>query len=287
MLKRIAATFFIICLIYFIQHKAVSYDDFGGRYKYNQYGSMPNSSYYSGMEEEEILLIVDFSESMNKSFGMSSRYIHAIDAINQIIRELPSSTRIGLRVFGVSTQTLNGFGVNLNKNYSKEELCSATKLVIPISSNNTSNISNTLSSFTPNGVTPIGYSLRQAIKNDFNIPSSLKHIILVTDGRENCGDDPCQYIKRVMSTRNDIKIDVIGITIDENAYSQLACIANNANGKYFDVKNPQDMKLTFKSAFSNIPPKYSQPEEKLKTELQNTKVNDRTKYSNYSFEFDM
>lgn len=322
MIKKILILLlFIIPIVYVLQLKANSYSTFDGRYRYNQNNELPNSSHYSGMQNEDILIIVDYSESMNKSFGISSRYIQAVEAINQILREMPSSTRVGLRVFGISNSGVSEFDRDNNGQIDRNEVCTASKLVMPIRANNASSISTELSSHIPNGVTPIGYSLRQAINNDFPNPNSLKHIILVTDGRENCGDDPCLYIKKVMQTRDDIKIDVIGITIDDNSYSQLSCIANNAYGRYYDATNPSELKNQFRSAFENATTAYNPSSSSPKTssaggfsniipnfssqnnDNYNTKTSLQTKaqnpllhslqnnkgirYTNYAFEFDI
>ena len=86
----------------------------------------------------------------------------------------------------------------------------------------------------------------KAVQNDFSPSATLKHIILITDGGENCGDDPCLFIRRLMQLRDDFKIDVIGITVDINAYSQLKCIALAGKGEYYNVRTPEDFKIKFK-----------------------------------------
>ncbi len=292
MIKKILFSLVIISLGYFAQQKAVSYNAYDNRYNYNENSSMPSSSHYSNMNGEDILIIVDFSESMNKSFGISTRYIQAVDALSQILREMPQNTRVGLRIFGIPNTGIAEFDTNNDGRVDRNEVCRATKLVMPIRANNASNISTELSAHTPNGVTPIGYSLRQAINNDFPNPSALKHIILVTDGRENCGDDPCLYINNLMRTRKDIKIDVIGITIDENAYSQLSCIANSAYGKYYDANNPGDLKIQFRNAFVNAttsykPVGFSSQSQSVIPQTNTLENTSGIKYTNYSFEFDI
>ena len=47
------------------------------------------------------------------------------------------------------------------------EACRASVLVSPISQNSSANIENALSRTKPRGMTPITYSLKQAIKYDF------------------------------------------------------------------------------------------------------------------------
>ena len=63
-------------------------------------------------------------------------------------------------------------------------------------------------------MTPITYSLKQAVKKDFLGYSGKKHIILLTDGGENCDESPCAYVMELIKVRKDIKIDVEDSIVD-------------------------------------------------------------------------
>ena len=155
---------------------------------------------------------------------------------------------------------------------------------MPIARYNAVNISDKLGQLNPQGVSPIGYSLRQAIQNDFSPAASLKHIILVTDGAENCGDDPCLFIKRLVKLRDDIKIDVIGITVDENAYSQLNCLSVQTKGNYYTVNTPEDFKIKFDQAFYSETPNSDKP--KTNTIKKYISPESGIKYKSFILEFD-
>lgn len=275
---------FLILVLPVFLLKAYSYQTFDGKYTYNEYQQGYKYEANVSNDEEEVLFIVDFSNSMNIKMGYSPKVYHAIDAIRTILNNSGNRTKIGLRVFGVTDKpVLERKGNKLTWN--KENLCSASSLVMPISRYNSSNISDKLGEIHPQGVSPIGYSLREAIQNDFSMNASIKHIILVTDGGENCGDDPCHFIKYIMRLRDDIRIDVIGITVDKNAYSQLSCIASAAKGKYYSVDTPQDFNIKFNEAFNSTQKLILEP--KL---IRNTKTivppQNGIKYKNYVFEFD-
>ena len=109
------------------------------------------------------------------------------------------------------------------------------------------------------------------------------HIILITDGYETCGDDPCSFITRIMQVRNDIKIDVIGITVTENEYSKLNCISKAAKGNFFAVNSPDDFEVKFRQAFRS-----SAPVNVVKSSLKiNNFMNNlgAIKYKNFAYEF--
>lgn len=274
----------------FIIARVFAYETFDGKYTYKQGNEINGNEYSSNFtkDDEEVLFIVDFSNSMNKRLGYSPKVFHAIDAIRSILATSGREIKIGLRTFGVTDKPIL-IKTNNGLKFDMQVLCTATKLVLPIAKYNAEHISDRLSDIVPQGATPIDYTLRQAVQNDFSPNSKTKHIILVTDGGENCGGDPCQYIKRLMQVRNDFLIDVIGITVDENAYSQLNCIANSGRGRYFAIDSEEDFKIKFKEAFnSNI-----KPNSNIKTTTNTPQITqpmqqkvDTTRYRNFVFEFE-
>ncbi len=196
-------------------------------------------------EDEEILFILDYSNSMNGRMGYTSKLILIIDLIRKILNKTDNNVKIGLRIFGFSGNSY--IAQNLESLYEKE-ICSSSELIAPVKSNNKDYILNSLGRYASRGASPIGFSLRSAIKNDFSLSAKTKHIILITDGIETCGDNPCKFIREIMRKRNDIIIDVIGITIQENDYSELKCISDYGNGNYYQINNIED----FNKIFSTI-----------------------------------
>ena len=272
----------IIILILFTVYKAESYEAFDGSYKYNEYNSPNNSrNTISAGISDEILFIVDFSSSMNQKLGYTPKIYLAIDAIRNVLSKYGKEMKMGLRIFGVTDKPLmrqTPRGIE----FIKENICTASKLILPIARYNSDNISDRLSYISPKGATPIGYSLRQAVQNDFSLGNHTKHIILITDGAENCGDDPCEYIRHIMQTRKDIIIDVIGITVSENDYSKLRCISANGRGQYFSVNSPEDFKAIFEQALRATPVQTTNPVNTIKNAIP---VFDTTKYKTYGFQF--
>lgn len=263
--------------------KAYSYEAFEGKYTYDEYSQNNEYKMQSFNNDEEVLFIVDFSNSMNQKLGFSPKAYLAIDALRSILKEVGPSIKIGLRIFGITDKPIierSGSGYS----WKKENLCTASSLVMPIARYNTENISDKLSQLNPQGVTPIGYSLRQAVQNDFSTSAKFKHIILITDGGENCGDDPCLFIRRLMQLRDDFRIDVIGITVDDNAYSQLNCIAKYGKGDYYKVNTAEDFKLKFKQAFNSKTKLYLK-QDPIKVAPPSIKLTG-IKYKNFVLEFD-
>ena len=125
------------------------------------------------------LFILDFSNSMTEYLEGVSKLDLMLDTMRQILPSIDPNSRVGLRVYG------------LKMGFTPIEACRASALVVPVTRSNSVNIMNSLASVKPRGMTPITFSLKEAVKNDFIGFTGKKHIILLTDGCENCDDSPC------------------------------------------------------------------------------------------------
>ena len=141
--------------------------------------------------------------------------------MKKILPQISSETEVGLRVYG---HTCNIFAYNA---------CRSSELLVPLGFNNSSQINSAISKLRPRGMTPITYSLKQGVNKDLKNHDGLKHIILLTDGGENCDESPCDYAIELMKERRDIKIDVIAFNVhDSSDLDQLKCVADVTSAKF-------------------------------------------------------
>ncbi len=174
----------------------------------------------------KVLFIVDFSNSMNEELNGRRKIDIAMDTLSSILPKISPNVQTGLRVYGHK----GGF--------TYLQGCMASKLSVPLGANNTQNILTSLYKTNAVGWTPITYSLKQAVNSDFAGISGKKHIILLTDGGENCDESPCMYAIELMKTRDDISIDVIAFDLyDVEANNQLKCTALTTRGKFYSAND--------------------------------------------------
>ncbi len=189
-------------------------------------------------KDGQIIFIVDFSNSMNDYIGSQTKLEIARNALAEILPKIPPSVKIGLRVYGHKA------------GFTYLQGCQASTLSVPLASGNHQSILSSLYSTSAVGWTPITYSLKQAVNNDFYGVSGKKHIILITDGGENCDESPCTYVINLMKTRNDVTIDVIALDIhDMEANNQLKCTALMTSGKFLNANSAQDL---YNSLFETV-----------------------------------
>jgi len=189
----------------------------------SDYGVYNRNDYrYQNDDNEKILFILDFSNSMSEFLDGEPKYILMLNTVKKLIAQIPSEVAIGMRVYGHR----GGF--------TPKDMCRASKNIASVCSYNNSNVINSLSGLHPSGMTPITYSLKQAIRYDFAGITGKKRIILLTDGGENCDESPCKFVMELIKTRRDIFIDVIAFNIeDEDDLDQLECTALVTSGKFY------------------------------------------------------
>jgi len=74
-------------------------------------------------------------------------------------------------------------------------------------------------------------------------------IILVSDGIETCGGDPCQVVEQLKKTGVKFILHVVGFHVNLAAEQQLKCAAGAGGGRYF-AANDADQLLTALKAVS-------------------------------------
>ncbi len=175
-------------------------------------------------KKTRILLLVDGSGSMLAKWESDIRMNIAKRLLVRLVDSLKvnPNVEIGLRVYGHLYQ-------------SRLQNCKDSKLEVPFKTGNHETVKQKIRTITPQGNTPIAYSLEQAA-NDFPIESNVRNIvIIITDGIESCGGDPCAVSIALQRKQIFLKPFVIGIGIDKEFISQFSCL-----GSYFDAKDVND-----------------------------------------------
>jgi Ca-activated chloride channel family protein len=92
----------------------------------------------------------------------------------------------------------------------------------------------------PRGRTPLTESVRQAAEV-LNYTEQQAVVVLVTDGEETCGGDPCAMGAQLERKGRDITVHVIGYREGESDYFKARCIADATGGKYYAVSTEDQL----------------------------------------------
>ncbi len=188
-----------------------------------------------------ILFVFDASESMAEHWQSDTKYRTAVKVLSGILDSLQGNKNLelGLRVYGPKRAP----GPD----------CEASFIMVPFGTDNFLSIKSVLGGLSPGGTTPIAFSLEQAASDFTPCISCRNVVILITDGLEACGGDPCQVSKSLQQKGIFLRPFIVGI--GEDILTQFNCMGN-----YFNAANEKDYKraletivaTTFKEASAQI-----------------------------------
>jgi Ca-activated chloride channel family protein len=179
-----------------------------------------------------ILFVFDASQSMLGRFQSDTKFNIAVRLFGTILDSLKTlpNLELALRVYGHQKQ------------FPPQE-CNDTRLEVPFSKDNTAKIKHVLKIIIPKGTTPIAYSLDQATKDFPPCDNCRNIVVLITDGLEECGGDPCAVSVRLQKAGILLKPFIIGI--GKSFKEQFDCV-----GTYFDARDEKEFREALKVVIS-------------------------------------
>lgn len=164
-----------------------------------------------------ILFIFDCSQSMFARWQSDTKINIAQKLLSNMLDSLKNvkNLELAFRVYGHQ------------KNFPPQD-CDDSKLEVPFSKNNYKKIEHKLKSLVPRGTTPIAFSLEKSADDFPQCKDCRNIIILITDGLEECGGDPCAVSQMLQKKGIILKPFIIGI--GKNFKESFDCV-----GTYFDA----------------------------------------------------
>ena len=171
-------------------------------------------------KKTRLLFVLDGSGSMRANWEGKTRMQIAKRALSKIVDSLKinKNVELGLRVYGHQFDR-------------KHQNCQDSKLEVPFGENSHTNIISKLKTIVPQGVTPISISLEKAA-NDFpKDPKYRNVIIIITDGLESCGGDPCAVSQALQKKHIFLQPFIVGIGMTKKDAKQFNCLGTFYNAK--------------------------------------------------------
>ena len=216
-------------------------------------------------QKTRILFVFDCSGSMWETLGNSgpSKIVTAKAILTKIVDSLNNIPHIemALRTFG---------------NYappSKKD-CHDTRLEVSFEAHNADDIKDRIKKMQPNGTTPIAYSLSQST-TDFPSSSSRNIIILITDGIEECGGDPCAASRALQDKKIVLKPFIIGLNIIDSLIAHYDCV-----GKFYNTKTAADFSAVFSQVLAQALNNTTMEVDLLDEKQQPTETNENMTFYN-------
>ncbi|KHL09996.1 UNVERIFIED_CONTAM: hypothetical protein LK11_49745 [Mumia flava] len=180
-----------------------------------------------GAADQRMQLVLDSSGSMAEpARGGGTKIDAARTALDHVVDTLPADATVGMRVYGATVDSGRG-------------ACTDSQEVVAPGTDNRDQLRAAVDAYEPLGETPIGYALEQAA---VDLGSEGKRtIVLVSDGESTCAPDPCKIARGLAKDGIDMRVDVVGLSVDRRTRKQLRCIADAGNGSYYDADGAADL----------------------------------------------
>lgn len=176
--------------------------------------------------QSNVLLLVDASGSMKKSVdGGESRMDAAKRVLGETVHAMPADARLGLMAYG----------------HRRAKDCTDIELISPIGADDAGTIAARIQALQPKGETPIAGALQQAARSFAALKGQNNAIVLVTDGIEECSGDPCAAAKAVAAAGLDLKVNIVGFTLDQKQQQEVECITRETGGRYYGAKGAREL----------------------------------------------
>jgi Ca-activated chloride channel family protein len=165
-----------------------------------------------------------------------NKIVIARRVLGRLIDSLPDEGRVGLVAYGHRT----------------EGDCDDIETVMPLGPLDRSRLKATVDALNPKGKTPITRSLEQAIDLARSGGSSTT-ILLVSDGLETCGGDPCATVRLAKEEGLDFLLHVVGFDVSGEDTSQLECAAQAGGGIFSSADDAEQLGAALDTAVALAP----------------------------------
>ncbi len=172
-----------------------------------------------------VMIVLDASGSMSEpAADAPTKILMAKQVLEKVLSKIDSSIPIGLRVYGSSKPS-----------YDMSVACQDSILLVPVGLGNRGQMISKLRDLKPSGATPISYAMRKAVEDLRFVDAAKKNVVLISDGMETCGYDPCSLSESLKAAGVDIQFNVVGFNVNSDyaAKAQLECIAKSSGGKFY------------------------------------------------------
>ena len=181
----------------------------------------------TAMAATNLLYILDASNSMWGRVGSETKIDTAKSVLRDSLASLPRGVTPALMVYG----------------HRQKNDCGDVQLVAPFARASAEQIARLVENISPRGKTPIATALERAGQAFEGRLEENNAILLISDGIETCGGNPCDVARKLSQRGIDLRINVVGFDVDAKARAQLQCIAKAGKGQYFDARSANDFKV--------------------------------------------
>jgi Ca-activated chloride channel homolog len=163
---------------------------------------------------QRVILVLDASGSMWGQINGKAKIDIAKDVVGKVMSSWKPEDDIGLVVYG----------------HREKGSCTDIETVWPAKPLNLNQYMSSIKNLSPKGKTPMTQAVRQAAEV-LKYTEQKSTVILVSDGLETCGEDPCAVARELEKSGVELTVHTVGFGLDDKgAVAQLKCMAEETGG---------------------------------------------------------
>ncbi|WP_421914435.1 vWA domain-containing protein [Mesorhizobium sp.] len=178
-----------------------------------------------GFAAERVIIILDASGSMWSQIDGKPRQEIARQSLRTVLQSIPADREIGFMAYG----------------HREKGSCEDIELIVPPRQGSASAITTAADGLRFLGKTPLTAAVKQAAEA-LKYKEDKAKVVLITDGIETCGGDPCALGKELKASGVDFTADVVGFGLNSDEGRQVACLAENTGGKYIQASDEKALR---------------------------------------------
>lgn len=189
----------------------------------------------SAAESAKAILILDASGSMWGVINGRTKIEIAREAVAKVVEGLDPSVQLGLMAYG----------------HRRKGDCEDIELLIPPGPVNKQAFLDKVNSLKPLGNTPLTKAVEMAadiLKSNEN-PAT---VILVSDGLETCGGDPCALANKLESTGVKFTTHVVAFDLSIQESRKIDCLAKDTGGMFLPASDANTLQRALSSAMQSV-----------------------------------
>lgn len=204
----------------------------------------PSPTSDDGRVPPKIALVLDASGSMAESdVGGGNRMDAAKKAANGMLEDLDDDVELGLIAYGSEISDDDP------DNY--ERGCQDIRVLRSVGPLDRDATSQEIDALEATGYTPIGNSLKKAAEELGD--EGPRSIVLVSDGIDTCAPpEVCDVAEDLGADGVDLAVHTVGFKVNDDAQSELECIAEATGGTYSSADNSDELGSTLSALAQRV-----------------------------------
>ena len=174
--------------------------------------------------QTNLIAVIDGSSSMYDRINGEFKLLLAQRAVRELAAALPADSRVGVIAYG----------------HREQRSCDDIETVVPFAAPDLDRLNAGLDRLRARGKAPLSAALQRA----FGLAQQQRRpttILLLTDGVDNCGYDPCATVRNAASRGIPFTMQIIGFRVNQETAAVLNCMADASAGEFVNVRRVSEL----------------------------------------------